>query len=415
MKLLITTSTFPVSDDDKVPAFVKDQAISLKKRFPENEILIHAPHNSHSQTWKHLSTNEHYKEYRFHYFWPWRWEQLAGRGIVPALRKNKFLYFQIPFLVMFQFFSLLRLTYREKPDVIYAHWFTPQAITSAVVSKITGTPIAFTTHASDVAVLHKFPLSKKLVRWVCNRAFVFTAVSQRTALRLKAFINDSDWQNNISKKLHIIPMGVHTSLEAASRKLKEDTRERFNLSTGTTNILFLGRLEEIKGIEYLIEGFSMLPQNIRDKCQLIIAGDGQQKDILMNKVKQTGLRNIVFTGYVYGDIKSALFELSNIVCVPSIVDSRGHMEGLPVVIMEGAAAGKIILASDASGGELIINDGKDGFIFKQKSAPSLSKALENALKLSSDEKKNIQMSAKKLARQFDWSTIADKHYAILNK
>ncbi len=50
MKILITTSTLPVSAKDPVPSFVKDQAINLKKIYPSLGIIILAPHNGYSQT-----------------------------------------------------------------------------------------------------------------------------------------------------------------------------------------------------------------------------------------------------------------------------------------------------------------------------------------------------------------------------
>ena len=91
MKLLVATSTFPVSDDDKVPAFVKDQVVEFKKLQPKLEITVLAPHNYHSDSVSRLAQNDTYTEKRFHYFRPYRWELLVGRGIMPALRENKML------------------------------------------------------------------------------------------------------------------------------------------------------------------------------------------------------------------------------------------------------------------------------------------------------------------------------------
>src|SRR4051812_3605982 len=105
----------------------------MKRAYPNLDITVLAPHNAHSKT-KRYTKQECYDEYRFHYFWPFRWEKLTGRGIQPALRKNKLLYFELPFLFIAEFFATWRVIRRTKPDLLYAHWFTPQAITGALAA-----------------------------------------------------------------------------------------------------------------------------------------------------------------------------------------------------------------------------------------------------------------------------------------
>lgn len=411
MKILITTSTFPVSDIDKVPAFVKDQAVEIKKQFPDTNIIIHAPHNAHGLHSKQQHS-EWYKEKRYHYFWPFRWELLTGRGILPALKSNPLLYLQIPCFVFFQFLSLLKLVRKEKPDIIYVHWFTPQAITSALVSKITKTPFIFTTHASDVSVLKKMPFSKRLVVWVCKNASAYTAVSPRTADKLRHFFTDKN-RDDLENKLSIIPMGVKTNVAKLEHKDTERVRKLFDLPPGKQYVLYLGRLADKKGVKYLLDGFAKLSPTASNKLHLIIAGDGQIKGKLEKQARDLMLKNVTFTGYVGGIEKDALFAIADFTCLPSIIDTSGDSEGFPVVLMESLAAGKIVLASNVTGGEEIINSGKDGYIFAEKSASEISKLLTKVSELDSAQRTAIQKRAAKLAKQFDWTAIAKKHYDIM--
>src|SRR5690242_3865100 len=99
MKLLVVASTFPAGDTDPVPAFVKDQLIAFKKARPSLRISVLAPHDRRSATAGFRRWPE-YDEYRFHYFWPFVAEKLAGRGIMPALRANPLNYLLIPFLFL---------------------------------------------------------------------------------------------------------------------------------------------------------------------------------------------------------------------------------------------------------------------------------------------------------------------------
>lgn len=412
MKLLITTSTLPVSDSDETPAFVREQAISLAKLYPQLEIVVHAPHNHYSRTSERITGNDYYEEVRFHYFWPFRFELLTGRGILPALSANPLLYAQIPFLFLFQIFSLWRLARRTRPDLLYAHWFTPQAISTALVSKVTGVPFVFTTHASDVAVLAGKPLGRKLVRWVCRKARAYTAVSERTADKLKRFFGPAEWEAEFSEKLAIIPMGVN--LDTLSREAVDANRVRQQHGLDERPIvLYLGRLARKKGVEYLLDAVSRLPPELRDGVQVVIAGDGQIRGELEARAAALGLRNVVFTGYVSGIDKTGLLALADFLCLPSVIDRRGDSEGFPVVLMEGLAAGKIVLASDVSGAETLLQDGETGFLFPQQSASELSAALARALATTDEDAARYRRNSRRLSTRFDWSVVAAEHYRLL--
>ena len=125
--VIVVASTFPASATDPVPAFVRDQVIALATLHPELDFHVLAPHDRRSAT---VDRTEHaeYTEHRFHYARPRRAEQLAGRGIMPALRENKLLYLVVPFLFTGELRALKRLAREVRPAIIYAHWFTPQAV-----------------------------------------------------------------------------------------------------------------------------------------------------------------------------------------------------------------------------------------------------------------------------------------------
>lgn len=413
MKVLITSSTLPASDSDPVPSFVKDQALWLLKKHPDLEIIMHAPHNAYSETGK-IDFQQHlpYREIRFHYFWPFRLELLSGRGIMPSLKSNPALYLQIPFLVFFQFASLWKLVRAERPDLLYAHWFTPQAITCALVSKLTGVPFLFTTHASDVSVLTKIPLMKHLVYHVCRQASAFTAVSRRTAEKLENCFTPELWREKFSSKLSIIPMGVDVTIEPPDSITLKKLRTSLSLDKRPI-ILFLGRLADKKGVNILINSFADLPKSTRNSVQLVIAGDGQQKAKLKKLASTLQLDNVHFTGYVHGQTKNGLIALSTFVCLPSIIDSSGDSEGLPVVLLEALAFGKIIIASDATGAESILEHGKSGYIFPNNTSRALTEQLQHCVNVPHEKLNLIGSKAQILASTYHWDTVAEAHYQLM--
>lgn len=403
-KLLIIASTFPASDEDTVPAFVRDQVIALKKLYPELEISILAPHDIRSGTVA-FHRWQYYDEYRFHYFWPFRFEKLAGHGIVPALRQNPAYYLLVPFLIGAEFFAVFTLCRKQKPDMLYAHWFTPQGLVVGMVSMLTRIPYAYTSHSSDVAFLHKVPfVGPRLVRIFTARAKAVTVVSNRSLSKLQTFFDASAWRS-VRQKVAIIPMGVDAAL---TEKGNKSEHKRHN------NILFIGRLVEKKGVQYLLPAFKAVLQS-HPEATLTIAGDGPWMTRLQKQANDLTIpkKHIVFTGYVHGNKKTELIMASDVCVVPSIIADDGDAEGLPVALMEGLAASKVCIATNESGADDVIEDGKSGFLVPEKDAEALATAIKEALSMESGRYMAMQRNAKSVSKQFAWPHIAKQHYEFL--
>lgn len=403
--LLIVASTFPVSENDPVPTFVRDQAIALKKHYPGLKINILAPHDARSNT-KSFNAWEHYDEYRFHYAWPFCIEKLAGRGIMPALKANPFNYLLIPFLFIGELIALTKLVRKLRPLFIYAHWFTPQAVTACWVGVLTKTPFIFTTHAADVAVWHKIPIiGRCLVRSCTQRARAFTAVSRRSMEKLERFFLPIEW-SILKEKSALIPMG--TDVPVLLGPAKEWTSE-------AKNILFIGRLVEKKGVHYLLSAFAEL-QKFSEGISLTILGDGP----LLEQLKQQAVSldvssNVYFPGYIRGAGKHKYLEEADLFVVPSIITASGDAEGLPVSLMEGLAYGKICIATNESGADDIIADKKSGFLVRGKDINQLTEVLKYALSLDANQVRDMQKHARETAEQFDWKQIAKMHYEFFER
>jgi glycosyltransferase involved in cell wall biosynthesis len=405
MKLLAVASTFPAGDTDPVPAFVKEQMIALKNARPGLHISVLAPHDSRSST-QGFKRWPAYDEYRFHYFWPFAAEKLAGRGIVPALKANPLNYLLIPFLFFGEFLAVLSLTKRLKPDVLYAHWFTPQGVVCSWVSRVTGTPFVFTTHASDVDVWRKIPLlGRSVVRSSARRAHAFTAVSRRSMQKLQRFFPAEQWLAMQSKGA-IVPMGVAIPEVRMAQPLEQSDQ---------TVILFLGRLAEKKGVQYLLPAYATARANLGNSL-LIIAGDGPMRGHFEQQAAALGLGDRVrFAGFITGTQKASLLRRADLFVVPSILTASGDAEGLPVSLLEGLANGKICIATAESGADDILTHGRDGFLVPQKSVEALSAALIRAARLNRSVRDDMEAAARKTAQQFDWASIASRHYELLLK
>ena len=375
MKLLILTSSLPADDADEVPAFVKDQAIALKQAEPSLHIHLLAPHTHRTRKLMPAETG-HYTETRYHYFWPHALEQVADGGIIPNLNRNPWLYLQVPFLFIGLLWATNRTIRKFRPDIIYAHWFTPQGIAGALFSKIHSIPFVFTSHSMDVIILRKIPFfGPKLARWGARRAHAITVVSGKTRDKLKQALGDHCWQG-IRHKVSSIPMGVDT---AHMKQLSSSGQDE-------NNLLFVGRLVKKKGLPYLFKAVLPLLEEFPN-LHIHVCGDGQELPGLQAMVNEMSLVNhVTFHGYVTGDDKDGIFKSCGTFVLPSI-DTGNDTEGLPVSLMEAMASGKLIIASLESGAaelldqESILHDPRDTREFTRHIRRTLVQDKDTAMKI----------------------------------
>ncbi|NNE60068.1 MAG: glycosyltransferase [Woeseia sp.] len=413
MKIVVTSSSFPTTDSDHVPRFVLEQVQELAKLDSQLDIYVLVPHHAYAPAMPDRTETDSHTEIRYHYAWPRTLEKLAGRGILPALREQPLRYLLIPFFLAAQRRALARLVRELQPDLIYAHWFMPQGLIASNISHAYAVPYMFTTHAADVSVLRRLPFSRQLVARALRRAACFTAVSERTASKLRDMFDDVEWNSQFASKLSIIPMGTSLAMPDLPADDVRKLLTAFGIGGDQNYILGLGRLSEKKGFDYLIDAYSELSPERRQKYQLVVAGDGQSAAALKERASARGVADTtVFTGYVNGELKQALLQNAVTFVLPSIIDQSGDSEGMPVVLMEALAAGKWVVASDVSGAEEILHD-ECGILVPQRSSEALAAAIEDLLNCDEETMLARSRAARELADQFAWESIARRHLQLI--
>ena len=233
-------------------------------------------------------------------------------------------------------------------------------------------------------------------------------MSRRTAEKLRRFFVP-DQLEIVDERMCIIPMGVDVAaFDDRGPQQKAHDREANRLGNEPA-ILFIGRLTEKKGIADLILAADLLRKQGLS-FRLIVAGDGELRDSIGGQVRALGLDDIVtMPGYVGGELKRSLLSAVDILVVPSIVTAAGDAEGLPVSLLEGMAAGKYCIASDASGADDVMTDGEDGIIVPAADVTALARALSHALLLDPATREAMGKRAGLRAAEFDWPRIAERH------
>ena len=405
-KILVLTSTFPKSHDDSVPMFVLDQLQSIEDKYKNIKFYVLVPHYYDD---KLISKKLEIEQFRFHYFWPFKFEKLVGRGILPSLNKNSFNYFLIPFFILSQFFVTIYYVIKLKPDLIYAHWFFPQAVTSLLIKKLFKIPYVFTTHAFDAEIMKKIPLlGKFLARKVISNSNSYTADSADAEKSIHSYFVS----NNINlKKSLVLPMPIKFRTDLKISKLVSYAVDKMNKSH--TNLLFVGRFAEKKGVEKLLYIFKNVLNDF-PKANLYLAGSGPLLSEYKELVSNLGIHNSVeFLGYVNSTEKKILYDSSDLVIVPSIKLKLGDKEGLPVVVLESLSSNTLTMASYQSNAGEIIIDSLNGYLFDPQEATESAEKIVKILTQSNKSKLKIIENANKLSKQYLSENSAEKFYTHL--
>lgn len=210
----------------------------------------------------------------------------------------------------------------------------------------------------------------------------------------KVILNNYDIQTKVS----VIPIGVDPIFFLPTIPKMEEN-EYF---------LYVGRLEENKGIQTLIGAFKKLQERSDRAVKLKIVGGGSKSEgelFIPADVKESikGLEEkIVFTGGLAQDELVNMFANALATIVPSYYESFG------MVAAEAQAAGVPVIATKVGGLQEIVKDEVSGYLFEKKNADHLAtfmlKILEN------DQAREILgRQAREHAQQtFDWDIITNK-------
>ncbi len=183
------------------------------------------------------------------------------------------------------------------------------------------------------------------------------------------------------QKVFILPNTVDISEFGSAKSSENDIKNELGIN-GKNIVLFVGRLIEIKGLQYLIPCIEKLKKE-GIPVVLLIIGDGEFKETLEKICQDLHITDYVrFLGWISNQALSSYYSICDVFVVPSIVITSLFKKGglgdtYSLVATEAASFGKPIISSDAVGAAHdIIRNGLNGFVVPQKNTDELYKALK---------------------------------------
>jgi phosphatidyl-myo-inositol alpha-mannosyltransferase len=221
-------------------------------------------------------------------------------------------------------------------------------------------------------------------RTVLGRLTIMTAVSDAAAEYVR---------KQTHHEVRIVPNGI--DLEKYKPQKKSDKNR-------IRTILYVGRLEKRKGVEYLIKAFA---KGFRDDetVELIIAGQGPEREKLEELSKQQSLVNVKFLGYIDDTEKIERLASAELFCSPAL-----YGESFGIVLLEAMAVGTVIVAGDNPGYASVMTDRGQLSLVNPKHTDEFCRRLRLLLE-DSELRSSWQAWAKSYIKQFDYSKVVDAY------
>ena len=287
-------------------------------------------------------------------------------------------------------------------DIVHANNIADFSLTK----KMTKAPRVITLHHLAYSVLNTtkptyFNRIKNLggeigivpyIEKICvKRADKIIAVSNYTKKELTLTYNVP------AAKIEVIYSGIEQKSFDFNKEEKKEIRHKFGLHKKPT-VIFVGRLEERKGLPRLLEAFKQVLTNI--DANLVVVGSGDQRPY-RELASSLGIMNrVVFTGYVDE------LSLRKLYSICDVFASSSRLEGFGLTLVEAMAAGKPIVATKVGAIPETVKNRENGILVEIDDLRGLANGISTYL---GDEKmaKNVgKRNAKYVKERFGWEKSA---------
>lgn len=285
-----------------------------------------------------------------------------------------------------------------KPNIIHVHHAFPFSWAARFIKNTYQIPYIITIHGSEL------PTAQKDKRYI---ALTIDALRRARRIIPNSYYT-KDWMLKIfgdeyKKQVRVIPGGVDT--DKFKKVNSQEIDKMFNLKEKKV-VVFAGKLTVYKGVKYLIKAAKKIP------AEIIILGDGPEKNNLIKLTKDLNLKNVHFIGHLNNDTNTLIkfYSRADVFVAPSVWD-----EPLGLVILEAMSCETPVVVTRKGGIPLAVKDGQNGLFVKPKNSTDLAEKINFLLE---NEEKRLKMAkkAREIAvNKFSWKIIAHRFENIYQK
>ncbi len=298
---------------------------------------------------------------------------------------------QSDFCINFNPLAIQKVLEKEKFDILHFHNFgfpsTFQILERSQALNI----LTFHANIEGSEFLKAFPLLIRLLEKIAQ--WKVDGIIGVASFNLKSF------KNYKGPKI-VIPNGI----DLEEFNLKVPKLKKF--CDSRINILFVGRIEERKGLIYLLKAYEILTKTpsicLKDGVRLIIIGEGELKTECQKFVQKNRLPEVYFEGEITGKNLPSYYATADIFVSPAIFG-----ESFGIVLLEAMASGKPVIAFANKGYKEFLTGKRGGILVKPKAYKILAQKIETLIK-SPELRKKMGERGKVEAGEYSWPKIANR-------
>jgi glycosyltransferase involved in cell wall biosynthesis len=274
--------------------------------------------------------------------------------------------------------------------VVDAHYFYPDGVAAAMLSRWVGKPLVITARGTDINLIPEYRIPRGLIRWAAEQAGAVVTVSDALRERLAEIGVDAE-------KIRTLRNGVDG---AVYRPVVDRSTLRHRLGIDGYCLLSVGRLVKEKGHHDAISALRFLPNDVR----LVIAGEGPIREYLETLVKSLSLTERVT---LLGELDQT--ELIDFYNAADALILASRSEGMPNVVLESLACGTPVISNDVGGVSEIIHSPEAGILIAGVDPETIAGAVR---RLRGGEQRSL---VRKFSEAFSWDNTTRGQLAIFEK
>jgi glycosyltransferase involved in cell wall biosynthesis len=307
---------------------------------------------------------------------------------------------------LFRRFYVPKFSYKQirnivkDADVVHlmGHWTFINALVYFIAHRLNKPYVVCPAGALPIYGRSKF--IKKLFNWIIGSKIISNANGH-----IAIAVNEIDQFQAYgveAGKISIIPNGINAEEFQISNVTK--FRKKYGLSNDPF-IMFMGRLNYIKGPDLLLHAFCNVKEGLLD-FRLVFAGpDGGMLGELKEKSKVMEIANRVhFTGYLGGEEKSSAYHAADLLVIPS------RQEAMSIVVLEAGITGTPVLLTDQCGFNEVESIGGGQVV--PASVEGLQNGLLEILRDSSQLKLYGVSLKQYVYKHFTWDSVISKYLKL---
>ena len=207
----------------------------------------------------------------------------------------------------------------------------------------------------------------------------------------------------VSGKVTAIPTGIDTD-KFNPQKVNDSLRQELGLQKDTPLIGTIAILRKKKGHHTILDAMPLVLKEIPDAV-FVFAGDGPQRDNILNKIKASGLSGKVFMLGLRKDIPEILKSI-DVFALPTL------QEALGTSFIEAMAMGKPVIGADVGGVGEVIKNGVNGYLVEPDDPQALAEAIIKMLK-DRETARLIGMEGRKIVeKNYTVEKMCERMYAL---